>query len=271
MSVTSILNAQIAWAGTRPRRTHILDRLEDNLFLPLHPATYAEFARGSGDELGLGGRTAKMRSLRSSSALACNVFDPWRGHALGPLAHALEVDDQFSEIAFERKLPHGLGSFPPNLDVMLFGREIAPVGIEAKFAEPYGHKDPRPPLDDKYFPGDGQRWGDLGLHRAQSLAKAIGRSTHFTQLDAGQLLKHVLGLATTFSRFQPIRLRYVWFDSTGPEDDTHRKEIARFAEFLGNEVDFAAIRYQDIYARLASTPEPEPGYLTYLKSRYFAT
>src|SRR5450759_1015945 len=89
MSLTSILDAQIAWAGTRPRRKHILDCLDDNLFLPLHPATYAEFARGSGDELGLGGRTAKMRSLRSSSAFACNVFDPWRGHALGPLAHAL--------------------------------------------------------------------------------------------------------------------------------------------------------------------------------------
>lgn len=73
----------------------------------------------------------------------------------------------------------------------------------------------------------------------------------------------------TFPRFQRIRLRYVWFDCNGAEDDAHRREIARFAEFLGGEAGFAAIRYQELYARLSS--KPEPGYLTYLKSRYFST
>jgi hypothetical protein len=239
--------------------------------MPLHPATYGEFAQGSGDELGLGGRTAKMRSLRSSSVLACNVFDPWREHDLGPLALALEAEDRCTEIVFEQKMPHGLGSFPPNLDLVLFGREVAPLGIEAKFAEPYGHDKLRPALDDKYFPEHRQRWAELGLPRAQELAEAIGRSAHFSHLDAGQLLKHILGLATTFSRFDSIHLRYVWFDCNGDEDNIHRKEIAEFTSLLNDEVDFAAIRYQDLYARLASTREPEPGYLAYLKSRYFAS
>lgn len=170
MSLSSILARQIAWASTRPRRGHVLSNIEDNLFRPLHSATHDEFADASGDELGLKGGTAKMRSLRSSSVLACNVFDPWRGHGLGPLAHVLEADGQFTELVFERKVPHGLGSFPPNLDVMLSGRDIAPLGIEAKFAEPYGHDNPRPPLAEKYFPKHRERWGELGLPRSQALA-----------------------------------------------------------------------------------------------------
>jgi hypothetical protein len=270
MSLATILKGQIAWAGTRSRRQHVLDQLADNLFQPLHPGTYAEFARGSGDELGLGGRTGKMRSLRSSSALACNVFDPWRGRPLAPLAHALEADGPFTELSFERKVPHGLGSFPPNLDVMLFGRDIAPVGIEAKFAEPFGEKKPCPALDDKYFPADRQRWADVGLPATQALARAIGRSEQFVRLGAGQLVKHLLGLATTFPQFTPIRLRYVWFDAGGAEDDAHRAEIERFARLVSTEVDFVAIRYQDLYTRLISAPEPAPGYLSYLRARYFA-
>jgi hypothetical protein len=271
MSLSSIVSEQISGAGTRHRSDHILDHLEDNLFFPLRPATYAVFAKGSGDELGLGGRTAKMRSLRSSSVLACNVFDTRRGHVLWPLALALEAEDQFMDMAFEQKVPHSLGSFPPNLDVMLCGHEISPLGIEAKFAEPYEHETPRPVLADKYFPSGRQRWAVLGLPRSQALVEAIGRSEHFTRLDAGQLVKHILGLATIFPQYQTIRLRYVWFDASGVEDNIHRKEIAEFAHLLGSEVDFAAIRYQELYARLASSPEPEPGYLAYLKQRYFST
>lgn len=270
MSLARILRHQIVWAGSRPRRGHVLDRVEDNLFRPLHPATYADFASGSGDELGLGGRTAKMRSLRSSSALACNVFDPWRGRPLAALAAALGLDGAFTEIAFEHKLSHGLRSTPPNIDVILFGRECAPLGIEAKFAEPYGTKDPHPPLDDKYFPKNRRRWSDLGLPKSQALAEGIGRSMRFTRLHAGQLVKHILGLANTFRDVRPVRLRYLWYDTGGDEADAQRTEIVQFLALVVPEVDFAAIRYQDLFTRLVSVPEPTDGYLAYLRSRYFA-
>lgn len=125
MSLNAILKSQKAWAAGRPGRGHVLDRVEDNLFRPLHLATYAEFACGNGDEMGLGGRTAKMRSLRSSSALACNVFDSWRDHPLAPLATALGAAGAYTEIAFEQKLPHGLKSTFPNIDVILFGRDCS--------------------------------------------------------------------------------------------------------------------------------------------------
>ncbi len=270
MSIAAVIEGQVRWAIALPRRGHVLDRIENNLFLPLHPATLADFARGAGDELGRGGGTAKMRSLRSSSALACNVFDPWRGVPLGPLAAALELDGQYTELAFEQKLPHGLKGISPNLDVMLFGRTSRPAGIEGKFCEPYDHTHQRPALDAKYFPAERRRWAEVGLPRAQRLAEAVGSSVEFIRLDAGQLLKHSLALATTFPHSGPICLRYVWFDSGRPVDTDHKEEIARFSDAIEGEIDFQAVSYNEVFARLSQEAEPQAGYLAYLRARYFA-
>ena len=210
-----------------------------------------------------------MRSLRSSSALACNVFDPWRGTNLQALAIALELNGEYTELAFEQRVPHGLKGTPPNIDVMLFGRHCRPAGIEAKFCEPYDHNGPRPPLDDKYFSNGRKRWASVGLTGAQRLAEAVGTTSQFTRLDAGQLLKHCLALATTFRDYTPICLRYVWFNAEGTVDAEHAEEIAGFRSALGGEVDFRAISYNELFGRLSGSMEPVPGYLAYLKARYF--
>jgi hypothetical protein len=69
--------------------------------------------------------------LRSSSALTCNVFDPWGGTALRHLADSLHVDGDLLEFHFEQRLPHGLASAPPHLDLILFSSVGQPIGMES--------------------------------------------------------------------------------------------------------------------------------------------
>ena len=93
-TLNAIRKAQQTWAGQ-----HVaVDRgctlsIDENLFRrPMHAETLSEFQRGSGDETGqtsIGRKRAKMRSLRSSSILAVNVFDYWRDRDLTALAKAL--------------------------------------------------------------------------------------------------------------------------------------------------------------------------------------
>lgn len=272
MSLAKILADQKRWARNLwpDHRGLEAPSIESNLFRPLSPATWAEFAVGRGDELGLSGRRPKMRSLRSSSALACNVFELWRGRDLMPLGTALGLRGHFIELHFERKCPHGLNSEPPNLDLVLYPSEGSPVGIESKFTEPYGSRPARPPLKAKYFDRNVRRWEEVGLPRCQLLAESLGKAVVFCRLDAGQLLKHILGLAWPHRNSASIRLLDIWFDGGGAEADEYRGELRRFSDALDPEVEFSQRTYQETFQALREFPEPAPGYLSYLETRYFA-
>lgn len=272
MPLSTILEQQCRWADREAinRRGHVCSSIESNLFKPLFSATRAEFAAGNGDELGLSRRTPNLSSLRSSSALACNVFDSWRGGPLKNLAIALGIDCDLAEFHFEQRLPHGLGSSPPHLDLVLFPASGQPIGVESKFCEPYAAKDDHPPIDPKYFVGHDGRWSAFGLGRCQDLAVGIGTTVTFRRLGAGQLLKHALGLAQVFGR-QPINLVYLWFDTGCAHAEEHRTELRRFQQLIGDELAFSALTYQDLFLRLSVGPEPLPGYVNYLTARYCAS
>ena len=270
MPLEAIIAAQQEWASSRwPSHT---DRrapsLSANLISLMSSEVYAQFSAGSGGELGTANRSGKMSSLRSSSALAYNFFAPWLGHDLRPLAAALghQVNDR--TMRFERKFPHGLSSMPPNMDVTLDNEQANPLGIECKFTEPYGPKKSHPPLDQKYFAGDRKRWSEQGLTQCQKLAEEIGKNIEFKHLGIGQLLKHLLGLAWTTKH--PPRLLCLWFDSGCEEAREHRAELDRFSAYLGGEVVFGAMTYQEAFAALRKGPEPMSGYFDYLTSRYFS-
>lgn len=269
MSLDVILDAQRRWATSRRLQTarDYTNSLEANLFRSLNPATRAEFAAGSGNELGLSGRPGKMQSLRSSSALAVNVFDYWRGAALLPLAQAFGVREGLVELHFEQKYPHGLPSTPPNLDVVLYQSAGAPVAIESKFAEPYEHNSDFEPLDDKYFPDSVDRWDSLGLPRCQAVARGLGHSIRFQRLNAGQLLKHVLGLAHVHRDFRPVTLAYVWYDVGTDEAGQHRAEIERFQDLVSDEVRFIPMTYNGLFETIRTAASSD--YVTYLGERYF--
>jgi hypothetical protein len=236
----------------------------------MHAATLAEFANGDGNELGTVQRPGKMRSLRSSSALAVNFFDYWRYRPLAPLTAALGLDGEFVEFHFEQKLPTGLRGNRPNIDVVMFPRSGPPVGIECKFCEPYDTDEPRPAIDAAYFPSNTYLWTAVGLPRAQATAEALGSSFQCTHLDAGQLLKHMLALGHVYGDLRPVRLIYLWFDDGSAIAADHHREIKEFAKLLARELWFQALTYQQVFARLQSDSSIDPDYLSSLRSRYFA-
>lgn len=273
MPLQQILKHQCEWADRhdRPRKGHVCESVEANLFKPLHAGTRAEFSTAAGDELGLRGaqkRRPNLSSLRSSAALAVNVFDPWRDADLSPLAEALGVDGPVVSLGFEQPTPHGLSSTSPHLDVVLYRESVSPIGIECKFCELYGARKVETPVNKKYFPNGKSRWAGAGLPQCGDLAAAIGREVRFRRLGAGQLLKHLLALAHTHGTGSGVHFHYLWYDSGCEEAAEHQQEIERFQQGLDAVVSFLPLTVQALIRRLESHPEPCPGYHEYLKSRY---
>ncbi|MCL1599675.1 MAG: hypothetical protein M3094_10865, partial [Actinomycetia bacterium] len=94
-------------------------------------------------------------------------------------------------------------------------------------------------------------------------------STQFKHLGAAQLVKHALGLKNAYGP-KGFRLLYLWYDWPGEISEAHNSEIERFAEIVSEDFDFAALTYQELFEELRGIPEPRPGYLAYLKDRYFS-
>ncbi|MGD0459900.1 MAG: hypothetical protein ABSC21_19395 [Terriglobia bacterium] len=264
-----IKESQTHWADSRairytPRRR--VFHLSDNLFAPLKAETETDFKAGDGDELGRDESAGKMFSLYSSSALACNVFDYWRGLSLGPLLQACGIQDGLNELRFEQQFATGLPGTPPNLDLLLSGERGSRVtAIESKLSEPFqsqAHAKFRP----SYFRRD-QLW--RGLERCRELAEAINTQPNlFNYLNAAQLLKHVLGLHRTFTTDQ-FELLYLWYDvpdSTVAGD--HRAEVKKFSQTISTEIRFRSVSYQEMFESLLPSVKGTE-YTRYLRSHYF--
>lgn len=247
-----------------------LPTVEANLYRPLSESAQQDFAHGSGAELvDTPTRPAKMRALHSSSALAVNVFDHWQERDTGPLLRALGIDGRLVALRFEAQYPTGLGGTPPNLDVALTLTDDRVVAIESKFSEWLTPKPrSRKPFSRSYFPPGEGVWARRGLPRCQALAVALDAGAdHYQLLDAAQLLKHALGLATHLAA--GFELLYLYFDQPGQESDWHRAEVVDFAGRVDPALQFHALSYQDVFRALERTAV-EPAYLEYLRARYLA-
>lgn len=273
MSVKSeILERQLSWAasaGLSTDRRGYLASCESNLFQPLNPESKAAFQQGSGSELlDRPNGPAKMRALHSSSALAVNFFDVWVGRNARPLLEIFGLNGEQVKIRFEGQYPTGLPGAPPNLDVVLELSGGPVVGIESKFSEWLTPKTKRtPPFKEKYFPSGSGVWERVGLPATQNVAEDMQcGSLHFRHLDAPQLVKHALGLASHCG--SNFRLLYVYFDSAGREGVTHKDEIMVFSGRLKAELGFRAFSYQELIAKLRSCPGAPKQYLEYLCARY---
>lgn len=236
-------------AGLEPDDKGYLSSYQENLLQPLSAAAKSAFDKGSGSELrDKPGSPAKMRALHSSSALAVNAFDFWSIHPNRSLIAALDLPDTSDAlIRFEGQYPTGLPGIPPNLDVMLELASGDLVGIECKFTEWLTPKTSgTASFKEKYFPAGGSVWERVGLTSAQRLAETIhSGEAAFQHLNAPQLLKHALGLAT--SADAKFRLFYLYFDCHGPVGELHRSEIGRFAAAVGHELGFQALSYQALF------------------------
>ncbi len=207
----------------------------------------------------------------SSSALVVNFFEYWRCHNVNTIARACGAPSGMTEIRFEQTHPTPLGGIPPHLDVEFRGTGgIKPVAIESKFTELY-HRKTKRTIRDRYLSHKGL-WTQLP--RCERLIKRIKEEeegeTSFTYLDAPQLLKHILGLATK-SGAMGFELVYLWYDLPSLEAERHREEIKEFKNQVGDEVYFRDMTYQELFKVIRKSLDADKNYISYLGERYFST
>jgi hypothetical protein len=239
-------------------------KLEENLLTAMSQRTREAYSRGSGSEL-----TSKMLALHSSSALVVNFFEYWSDIDNAPLSEALELPGPILSIDFESQRPTGLPGNPPNLDVCLALPDGYVLAIESKFGEWLTRKSPSAlPFKAKYFEKAGGAWESLGLPMCQGLANAMrGNQEQFEYLDAPQLLKHALGMATSVG--DNFSLCYLYYEWDAPQAKTHREELARFANLVDPSLRFRSLTYQDLAARLdQACVGRHNSYIQYLRARY---
>lgn len=270
---SELLQQQLDWAVSAsrlPDSRGYLASYDLNLFKPLSPDAHRAFTQGSGSELlPKEGRPAKMAALHSSSALAVNAFDYWSGKPLAPIASALGIEQNPAHFRFEAQFPTGLGGTPPNLDLAFYYANGHILGVESKFSEWLAPKPPgKEHFKAKYFPEDVFLWSQVGLPNAQRVADAMQKHEHvFRYLDAAQLLKHMLGLATAVR--DKVSLYYLYYDCPGPESSIHRAEIETFADLVGTDMKFYWASYQQFFDSLQTTlGEEHRPYLDYATLRY---
>jgi len=195
--VGTTIEQQRRWAiGTGRGLNEETDRFRDTadaLFRRcLDPNTAAELAAGAGGELD------RLASLRSSAALAVNVFGPWRSDP-GPIASVLGGDPGSSRLRFEAVFPTGLPGTPPHLDVVIDGGTTR-LAVESKFLEPYS------PASNEFRPSyfsTGQVWDGLpGVAISPSRLPAESRCTD-------GLARH--SSSNTPSVFPGLGFRSGWF------------------------------------------------------------
>ncbi|MDI6809994.1 MAG: hypothetical protein QME66_13670 [Candidatus Eisenbacteria bacterium] len=271
-SANRIKDQQLAWAqrsGIALDSDDYCVEREKNLFESLCPCSIREIVDSDGAELGKGGQRGKMQAVYSSSALLCNIFDYWRGRDLSLIAEALGISGRCCGLAFEQKFPTGLGRIPPNIDVVLCGRDGAIFAVEGKFMEPYRRSKAKNYLKPKYFADATRFWANRGLPGCQRVAEDLrDGKVVFEFLDAAQLLKHMLGLS---ANCQTWRLCYLWFRPDGAEAHSHAQEIAHFSGLLGADAaHFVSYSYQEFFSSLAKRlGEEHRTYVEYLRDRYF--
>lgn len=272
-SKRKLIRQQRRWAqsvGLQPDSRGYLETAEQNLWRPLSPAALAAFNRGSRSELKeTPRRPAKMRALHSSAALAVNVFDYWTGQDARPMLQALNLESTLKSLDFERQFPTGLTGTPPNLDVTLELSSGQLIAIESKFTE---WMTPKPrnkrALKDKYFESGRTVWNEVGLPACQALATNLYEGAlHFRYLDAAQLLKHALGIATQHRG--EFALCYVYFDVPSNRSMQHQQEIRELGSAVDKELGFVAVSYQKMFRTLKAFEDSNTSYISYLDSRYF--
>ena len=236
---------------------------DDNMFQPLSDAARRDFERGGGDEL-----DGKMCAVHSSSALACNWFDYWRERDFDVLSTAFGVSEPFVTLQLEAHVPTGMRGADANLDVLLTTASGSLFAIQSKFTEPYTSSTVKSLLKPQYFAASRSRWTEVGLPGCQAVAEQLRAGDHtFAALDVAQLLKHMLALARTGSRWT---LCCLWFEVRGEAAETHRNDLRTFAAHIGEDAKhFQALTYQELFARMERSVGAEHAdYMTYLKDRY---
>jgi hypothetical protein len=227
-------------------------------------AIEADLGGKRGSELvGRPDRRAKFYAAHSSAALAANTFGPFlREHTPVPIGRCVYE----GQVALEAECPTGLRGTPPTLDCLVDGPEI--LAVESKCLETFS-------THAAHFK-DGYADAIKPLH--PSWRKEYGRlaedPTRYRYLDAAQLIKHYLGLRTTYPG-RPVTLAYLYWVPTNADDlapcSIHAAEIAEFAKGLHDpSLRFVASSYSKVWADWSSPDKPAwlRDHATALRDRY---
>lgn len=268
--------SQTAWLRTRRARFDergYTRTVEANLFV-LSAEARAELAGGDGDELGRAERTGKITAPWSSSALAVNVFEHWRGRDLAPLLAAIGVSTSATRLRLEAKFPTGFSSRHANLDVALDSPGGDLVAIESKFLEPYAggaRGTVKKTFSATYFArAKEQHWGRLRGLRVLATDIAAGRQ-QFRRLDAPQLIKHAIALHGTG---RPFTLVHLWYGPPAghPAAGQMAAEVDAFRAVAARDgLEVRSLTYQELFARLrdhAGRRHAHAAYVAYVTERY---
>jgi hypothetical protein len=269
-----IINQQKHWAaqhGVEIDKKGYALALENNLFYPLSPETRAEFESGKGDELVGHDGPGKMQALHSSSALFLNVFEYWRQNKrIAAVAAACGSAPGITSMSFEGRCSIAELHIP-HLDVEFTGASVRPLVLEAKFTEPYRFITDRNGTNLQKYLADDSIW--TGLNDCKKLAANVlgqeGKKTSWKHLDVPQLIKHILGLTNKYGE-RKFELLYLWYDFPSAEAGRHREEIAEFGKFVGREVLFRDLTYQNLFNNILAIPSVADKYTSYLGERYFS-
>ena len=246
-------------------------RLEQNLVPDIGPLRLAavrrQLAAGGGGELQSGnGLPPKLYSAFSSTALTVNSFGRWLWEEDGLELAGVSGFNQ--PLAFERRCSPGIPGKTHNLDVVVQSDHCV-VAVESKCTE--------------QMAGHEAHFCEAYAPRVRELAHASWRAEYeslrneprrYRWLDAAQLIKHYLGLRSTFS--QPrIMLVYLYWEPLNGRDvecvREHRTEVGAFSSALCDDrVQFHAQSYLDLWDAWGTAHSPQwlVRYVANLRLRY---
>ena len=175
-------------------RQFYLEKLNDNLAVPMSEQVQAQYKKGHGNE-----RDDKMKAIRSSSAMTYNIFRN---------AHAI-LDGTTYQVEYEKQfytLKRGVSKIPAHLDAFLLGEDQTAIACEMKMMEWIVNAPSR--LKEAYLHRESyqvEEKADIFIEVAKSLiAPANDYSTSerqqheyastLVQYDAFQMFKHTLAL-----------------------------------------------------------------------------
>ena len=209
----------------------------------------ADLRQGDGNEM-----EEKFRAVHSSSALAVNVFAPFKAN---PAGLRLPGGSGFAKLQFERKCPHGIpGRRSPNLDLLADGPSGV-VAVESKCLETLT------PHVANFAPAYEYEIKDQRRQSAwfREMQRLVKEPKTYRWLDAAQLVKHAFGVAHTFPG-QPVTLLYIFWEPANANEfpifAEHRDEVTRFAESIsGGGPEFVAMSYPELWRLWDTQSEPE--------------
>ena len=206
---------------------------------------WSDLDAGAGSELTDSSRgPAKFCAAFSSSALAVNVFGPFRNRP-----NALDVIGYrgLDEACFEKTVPTGLSGTPPHLDFYASGHSIV-LCIESKFLEPLW---PKTAKFAESYEGAIESLAESSWANVYIGLKIDPRQFRF--LDAAQLVKHYLGMRYSLTgNGKKLVLLYAYWEPKNAENlvefRQHREEVAVLSQAVKNSaVRFVALPYKQLW------------------------